>query len=70
MRTRVNRFTGEGYKVGDFNPSWTEDWAGTITPGGEMFDGSTDSEEYAKGVVNPSYIENPRIVLWGVSYSW
>jgi len=31
---------------------------------------STDSEDYAKGVVDPSYIENPFTLLWGVSYSW
>jgi len=57
---RVNPYTGEGYEVGDYNPSWTERYP----------DIPTDSEDYAKAVVNPSYIENPRIILWGVSYSW
>ncbi len=56
---RVNTITGEGYVVGNFDPSWsTRQGIGT------------DNETYAKGVVDPSYIENPRIVLWGVSYSW
>ena len=56
---RLNAYTGDGYQLGDYNPSWTELW-------GE----STDSEGYAKGVINPSYIENPRIILWGASYQW
>jgi len=58
---RVNPFTGQGYALGDYNPAWLEKW--TDQP-------STDTEAYAKGVVDPSYIENPRIVMWGVSYSW
>jgi hypothetical protein len=61
---RVNPYTGRGYEVGDYNPEWVQGWA----EGG--LEVSTDSEAYAKGVVNPSYIENPRILLWGVSYSW
>ena len=65
---RVNPFTGDGYKVGDYNPSWDQrygDFAGE--DGGRL---TTDSEAYAKGVVNPSYKEDPRMFLWGVSYSW
>ncbi len=62
---RVNPFTGEGYKVGDYNPSWVEKW--TTDPENPL---STNSEEYAKGVVDPSYIVNPRTLLWGVSYQW
>lgn len=61
---RVNPWTGEGYALGDYNPSWT----GQNTT--DDFDGNTDSEAYAKSVVDPSYIENPRVILWGVSYSW
>jgi hypothetical protein len=56
---RVNQFTGEGYVVGDTNPEWEYDW-------GE----NTDSEGYAKSRVRPDYVENPRTILWGVSYSW
>ncbi len=61
---RVNPWTGDGYQVGDYNPSWEDRWSTEEDPL------TTDSEEYAKGVVDPSYIENPRLVLWGVSYSW
>ncbi len=61
---RINPWTGDGYQVGDYNPSWTEHWSAPDEPV------STDSEDYAKGVVDPSYIENPLLVLWGVSYSW
>ncbi|MCP4571517.1 MAG: TonB-dependent receptor [bacterium] len=63
---RVNPWTGEGYAVGDYNPSWAEKWGDNEaqTPA------DTDSENYARGVVDPSYIENPRAILWGVSYSW
>ena len=61
---RVNPWTGEGYRVGDFNPGWVERWSDPEEPI------STDSEDYAKGVVDPSYIENPRVLLWGVSFSW
>jgi hypothetical protein len=60
---RVNPWTGEGYRVGDFNPSWNERWLEDIPAG-------TDSEEYAKGVVDPSYIENPRLMMWGVTLEW
>ena len=64
---RVNPWTGEAYSVGDFNPSWIDKYA-------DWYDGdpvlTTDSEEYAKGVVNPSYVENPRMALMGVSFSW
>ncbi len=59
---RVNSFTGRGYELGDYNPEWIARY-----PDDNL---STYSEEYAKGVVNPSYIENPRILMWGVSYSW
>jgi hypothetical protein len=57
---RVNPWTGEGYRVGDYNPDWDRNYP----------DIPTDSEEYAKSVVDPSYIENPIIIMWGVSYSW
>ncbi len=67
---RVNPWTGEGYQLGDYNPSWTNENTIFDNDGNVLFDGNTDSEEYAKGVVNPSYIENPRIIMWGVSYSW
>jgi len=66
---RVNPWTGEGYQLGDYNPSWT-DRNRIEDEGNVIFDGSTYSEAYAKGVVNPSYIENPRVIMWGVSYSW
>lgn len=62
---RVNPWTGDGYKLGDFNPGWSDQW----NPEGETIL-TTDSEDYAKGVVDPSFIENPRVVMWGVSYSW
>ncbi|MFN2370375.1 MAG: TonB-dependent receptor [Candidatus Krumholzibacteriia bacterium] len=68
---RVNPWTGDGYKLGDYNPSWSEQWEGEIDDAtGEIFSGNTDSEAYAKSVVDPSYLENPRVVMWGVSYSW
>jgi outer membrane receptor for Fe3+-dicitrate len=61
---RVNPYTGDGYRVGDYNPPWVDDANRSI-------EGiTTDSEEYAKSKVNPSYVENPRTILWGVSYSW
>ncbi|MBU8871849.1 MAG: TonB-dependent receptor [Gemmatimonadales bacterium] len=63
---RVNTFTGDGYQLGDYNPAWEERWS---VPDERIFV-STDSEAYAKGVINPSYIENPRIILWGASYQW
>jgi hypothetical protein len=56
---RVNPYTGEGYRVGDYNPAWEYKW-----------DLPTNSEEYSKGIVDPSYVENPRVFLWGVSYQW
>jgi len=59
---RVNPWTDDGYQVGDYNPGWIESY-----PEYEL---TTDSEDYAKGVVDPSFIERPRIILWGVSYSW
>ena len=61
---RVNAYTGDGYQVGDRNPQWVDRWS---TPEDPI---STDSEAYAKGVVDPSYIVNPRVLLWGVSYQW
>jgi Carboxypeptidase regulatory-like domain/TonB-dependent Receptor Plug Domain len=63
---RVNGFTGDGYQVGDYNPRWVDSWS---DPDERIF-ASTDSEAYAKGVINPSYIENPRVILWGASYQW
>jgi outer membrane receptor for Fe3+-dicitrate len=65
---RVNRYTGEGYQVGDYNPRWVED--NTDDQAVPPVVPNTDSEDYAKAVVDPSYIENPRVILWGVSYSW
>ena len=62
---RVNSWTGDGYKVGDYNPSWVERWSDD--PEDPI---STNSEYYAKGVVDPSYIQNPRTILTGVSFSW
>ena len=59
---RINPWTGDGYKLGDFNPGWTE------PQGEEGF--TTDSEPYATSVVDPSYLEDPLTVLWGVSYAW
>ena len=56
--------------LGDYNPSWSNENIIENDEGEVVFSGSTDTEEYAKGVVNPSYIENPRIIMWGVSYSW
>jgi len=56
---RVNPFTGEGFQVGDYYPAWFFKWNTT-----------TDTEDYAKGVVKPDYIINPRYLMWGVSYAW
>lgn len=61
---RVNPYTGNGFELGDYNPEWVNEWAK------KGYEVSTNSEDYAKGVVNPSYIEDPRIIMWGVSYSW
>lgn len=61
---RVNPFTGDGYQLGDANPTWVDRWSTEEEPA------STDSREYALGVVDPSYIEDPRTIMWGVSYSW
>ena len=61
---RVNSWTGDGYQVGDYNPSWDNSWG----PPEEPIEGqtyySTDSLEYAKARVNP------RMILMGVSFSW
>jgi len=65
---RVNPYTGEGYRLGDANPEWLDDWNRGLSPDQEPY--TTDSEEYAKGVVDPSYVEDPRVLLWGVSYEW
>jgi len=64
---RVNPFTGDGYQVGDDNPEWVDQWSPTDPEAPRI---STDSEGYAKGVVDPSYVQNPRVLLWGVSYQW
>jgi len=61
---RVNPYTGDGYRIGDRNPEWVDRWS---TPEDPV---TTDSEGYAKGIVDPSYIVNPRVLLWGVSYQW
>ncbi len=67
---RINPFTGEGYQVGDYNPRWVDDSRIRDPETGDFVIPSTDSEAYAKSTVNPSYIENPRVIMWGVSYSW
>ncbi len=61
---RVNPFTGDGYKLGDFNPQWSDPRAN------QGLDPSTDLKQYAKEIVDPSYIEDPFTMQWGVSYSW
>jgi len=70
---RVNPYTGDGYQVGDYNPAWEESAQQAMDQYPDRYtpeDVTTDSEYYAKGVVNPSYREDPRTILWGVSYSW
>ncbi|PID81282.1 hypothetical protein CSA17_05510 [bacterium DOLJORAL78_65_58] len=69
---RINAYTGNGYARGDENPAWVDRWdyPEPDNPWELPYFASTDSEDYVKGVVNPSYIENPRSILWGVSYSW
>jgi len=72
---RVNKWTGDGYKVGDYNPEWDNKYGDYYDPEGPNagegpYPLTTDSEEYAKQYVNPSYIENPRAILMGVSFSW
>ena len=67
---RVNPFTGEGYHVGDYNPRWVDNSHYIDPDTGETIIPTTDSEAYAKSAVNPSYIENPLVILWGVSYAW
>jgi hypothetical protein len=65
---RINSWTGDGYKVGDYNPEWEDrygDWYGEAGP---VL--TTNSREYAVGTVNPSYVEDPRTLLMGVSFSW
>jgi hypothetical protein len=62
---RVNPHTGQGYQVGDHNPVWVHNWSDS-----EDDPVSTNSEAYAKGVVDPSFVVNPRVLLWGVSYEW
>ncbi len=64
---RINPFTGDGYQLGDDNPEWVDQWSPTDPEEPRI---STFSEGYAKGVVDPSYVENPRVLLWGVSYRW
>jgi len=64
---RINSWTGDGYKIGDFNPTWVNRWAPDEDPWTTM---ATNSEEYAKGVVDPSYVEDPRTLLVGVTWSW
>lgn len=69
---RVNPWTGEGYRVGDYNPAWVDTY-GDYYQTEENPDApplTTDSEEYAKGVVDPSYVVDPRVILVGVSWSW
>jgi len=63
---RVNPFTGDGYQIGDYNPRWVESWQKDP----EYEDITTDTEAYSKGVVNPSFTENPRVILWGMSFQW
>ncbi len=65
---RINSWTGDGYQVGDFNPQWEEKWGNWYGEGAPEI--TTESQEYAKSTVNPSYIEDPRMILMGVSWSW
>jgi hypothetical protein len=66
---RVNPWTGDGYQVGDYNPEWENRYGDFyLASEGRMI--TTDSEEYAKGQVNPSYVEDPRTLLMGVSFAW
>ncbi len=70
---RVNPYTGKGYEVGNYDPAWAyqaEQVNQSLQPWQDPYDPSTDTEAYAKAKVDPSYIENPRLVMWGVSYSW
>lgn len=69
---RVNPYTGEGYVVGEENPNWVETWdyPEPEYPWELPYFADTNSSDYAKGEVNPSYIENPFTLLWGFSYSW
>lgn len=67
---RVNPWTGDGYQVNDYNPEWNNSWGPPEEPVQGQTYYTTDTEEYAKSRVNPSYIENPRTVLMGVSFSW
>ncbi len=62
---RINPWTGEGYQLGDFNPSWTDQ---QTREGQDPY--TTDSAAYATQVLDPSYIEDPVTLQWGVSYSW
>lgn len=66
---RVNRYTGEGYSLGNEDPGWEYDANFGLDPQDSDWL-TTESEEYAKSKINPSYIENPRVLLWGVSYQW
>ncbi|MBC8424057.1 outer membrane beta-barrel protein, partial [bacterium] len=67
---RGNSWTGARDPGGDHNPPRDKPWG----PPGEPSRGDThhptDSLEYAKARVNPSYVENPRMILMGVSFSW
>ncbi len=65
---RINPWTGTGYQVGDLNPSWVENYADWYGEEGPVLD--TYSREYVKSQIDPSYIEDPRLILVGVSFSW
>jgi hypothetical protein len=68
---RVNPWTGKGYRVGDYNPQWTDRWGDYYqqdNPDAPLL--TTDSPEYALGVVDPSYVVDPRVILLGVTWSW
>jgi len=68
---RVNPYTGDGYTLGNYDPRWAYDAEQAnnsgVTP---LWDPGTDTEAYAKSRIDPSYIENPLLVMWGVSYQW
>jgi outer membrane receptor protein involved in Fe transport len=65
---RINPWTGTGYQVGDLNPGWVDNYADWYGEEGPVL--NTYSREYVKSQIDPSYIEDPRMLLLGVSFSW
>ncbi len=64
---RINPWTGDGYRLGDFNPAWVNRWFEDQDPAATAV---TDSEAYAKSVIDPSFVEDPRLIMMGVTFSW